>query len=455
MIFFSFTLLTLYLFFTLTVLNKIYKGNPVYLLLYIVCFLPFYTVFQLIIFKGFNSVILIDLIRFSKDFVLITSFVIYLVGKPELFLKRKFKLSFLDKLIISFLFIVIIYVFLPLGESLIISKVIYAKNILLIGIVYFFGRNTNFNYENWNSVLKIIIGLIFLSFFISSFENIFNSHLHSLLEYSRYKLIFYDIEPQGNYGLSWTFENQNTNPRYASFFTDPLEFSSSLILFLVISFWFLINSKLITNKFFYLLLILVIAFSFFYASSRASIFSAILVSILALYISKNYKFLVISCILIFLIFFYLYFFSKEETKYLIQDTLSFQNASSLGHLVEWIEGLLSIYQNPFGLGLAMSGNSSVVDQSIKISGENQFLIYGVQMGIISLLLYLLILIKSITNSITLYLKSSNVKAKSIGFITGLTKFGLLIPLLTANAELYLFVALFSWYLVGQVEKLRN
>ena len=172
MIFFSFTLLTLYLFFTLTVLNKIYKGSPVYLLLYIVCFLPFYTVFQLIIFKGFNSVILIDLIRFSKDFVLITSFIIYLVGKPELFLERKFKLSFLDKLIISFLFIVIIYVFLPLGESLIISKVIYAKNILLIGIVYFFGRNTNLNYENWNSVLKIIIGLIFLSFFISSFENI-------------------------------------------------------------------------------------------------------------------------------------------------------------------------------------------------------------------------------------------------------------------------------------------
>jgi hypothetical protein len=116
---------------------------------------------------------------------------------------------------------------------------------------------------------------------------------------------------------------------------------------------------------------------------------------------------------------------------------------------------LSIYENPFGIGLAMSGNASGVDQSIKIGGENQFLIYGVQMGFVSIILYLLILIKSIWNSLGLYIKSSNSNIKSIGFIAGLTKFGLLIPLFTANAELYLFVALFSWYLVGQVEKLNN
>jgi hypothetical protein len=103
----------------------------------------------------------------------------------------------------------------------------------------------------------------------------------------------------------------------------------------------------------------------------------------------------------------------------------------------------------------MSGNASGVDQSIKIGGENQFLIYGVQMGFVSIILYLLILIKSIWNSLGLYIKSSNSNIKSIGFIAGLTKFGLLIPLFTANAELYLFVALFSWYLVGQVEKLNN
>ena len=154
-------------------------------------------------------------------------------------------------------------------------------------------------------------------------------------------------------------------------------------------------------------------------------------------------------------FVYVYNFSDEELRFFIQDTLTFQNTSSLGHLVEWIEGIISIYENPFGVGLAMSGNASGVDQSIKIGGENQFLIYGVQMGIVSLVLYLLILIKAIYNSARLYLKSVDHNHKSIGFITSLTKFGLLIPLFTANAELYLFVALFSWYLVGQSERLYN
>ncbi len=455
MIFLASFLLFFYVAFTLIVLDKIYKGNSAYLLLYIVSFLPFYTIFQVIVFNAFENIFIVNLIKYSKDFVLLSSFLIYVIGDSKSFFKREFTISFLDKLVLGFLIIVLFYIFIPLGESTFLSKLVYAKNIFLIPIVYFFGRNTNLNFENWNSILNITIGLILLAFIISSFEKIFGIHIHSILEYSKYNLIFYDIEPQGNYGLSWTFENQNANPRFASFFSDPLEYSASLILFLVISIWHFINSKILNNKILYLLLIFVVIVSFFYAKSRASIVSAVMVLTLALYISKYYRTMIIGSLLIVSFFLYLYFFSIEETKYLIQDTLSFQNASSLGHLVEWIEGLLSIYENPFGIGLAMSGNASGVDQAIKISGENQFLIYGVQMGFLSLVLYLTIILKSIWNSLSLFLKNSNPNIKSVGFIAGLTKFGLLIPLFTANAELYLFVALFSWYLVGQAEKLYN
>ncbi|MFL2665780.1 MAG: hypothetical protein ACJ0NM_00110 [Flavobacteriaceae bacterium] len=436
-------------------LDKIYKGNPVYLLLYIVCFLPFYTIFQVIIFNAFENIFIISLIKYSKDFVLLSSFILYIIGTRESFFNRGFKFSILDKLIISFLCIVLFYLFLPLGEATFISKVIYSKNIFLIGIVYFFGRNTDFKTYNWNRILKILIGLAIFSFLVALSEKTLENHLHSYLGFSEYNLIVNDIDPQGNYGLNWSFESQSTSPRYAAFFADPLEFSASLILFFTVSIWFLLHSKFRDNKFYYLLLVLIITGSFLLAISRASIFSAILVLILALYISKNYKTIISGSVFILLIFIYLYFFSEEETRYLLEDTLSFQNTSSLGHLVEWIEGLLSIYENPFGIGLAMSGNASGVDQSIKIGGENQFLIYGVQMGVISVLLYIIILFKSIWNSIRVYIKSSSLSKKSIGFITGLTKFGLLIPLFTANAELYLFVALFSWYLVGQVESLYN
>jgi hypothetical protein len=184
-------------------------------------------------------------------------------------------------------------------------------------------------------------------------------------------------------------------------------------------------------------------------------FSAVLALVFGLYLSKNYKIILSSLLIVTVGFLYVYFFSSDDLRYLIQDTITFQNTSSLGHLIEWIEGLISIYENPFGVGLAMSGNASGVDQSIKIGGENQFLIYGVQMGVISMVIYFLILIKSIYNSSKLYLNSNNINHKSVGFITALTKFGLLIPLFTANAELYLFVAFFSWYLVGQSERLYN
>jgi hypothetical protein len=294
-----------------------------------------------------------------------------------------------------------------------------------------------------------------LSFIIALLETVAGTHLHSFLGYSNYNLVVNDIDPQGNYGLNWSFESQGAKPRYASFFADPLEFSASLLLFFSLALWLFIHSNYKQNKLLFFSLISVIIFSFLFAFSRASMFSGILVLIFGLYLSRNYKIIFSIFFIASLGFLYLYYFSDEELRFFIQDTLTFQNTSSLGHLVEWIEGIISIYENPFGVGLAMSGNASGVDQSIKIGGENQFLIYGVQMGIISLVLYLLILIKAIYNSSRLYLKSIDYSHKSIGFITSLTKFGLLIPLFTANAELYLFVAFFSWYLVGQSERLYN
>ena len=74
----------------------------------------------------------------------------------------------------------------------------------------------------------------------------------------------------------------------------------------------------------------------------------------------------------------------------------------------------------------MSGNAGGVDQSIKIGGENQFLIFGVQMGILTMILYMLILFKVISNSINTYRISKNNIIKHISFIVSCTKFGLLI-----------------------------
>ena len=446
-------LIVLYFFFTGFVLKNTYQGKPLYMLLYIVCFLPFYTTFQIIVFNAFDNVLLVNLIKYSKDFVFFTSFVLFILGTRKGLLDTEIKLSFLDKLIACFLLLTFTYLIIPLGEAAFLSKIIYSKNIFLIGIVYFFGRKTRFHSKNWNSILKIIIGLTALSFIVAFIENIMGIHLHSLIGYADYNMRINDIDPQGNFGLNWSFERQGANPRFASFFADPLEFSASLLLFFSASLWYYLHSKLRNNKIIYLGLMFVVSYSFLLAFSRGAILAAVLVLCFGLFISKNYKILFTGLSIVLIAFLYNLFFASEDTRYLIEDTLTFQNSSSLGHLLEWIQGLLSIYENPFGVGLAMSGNASGVDQSIKIGGENQFLIYGVQMGVIAVLLYLLIIVKSIVNSVITYKRNISDSHRSISFITACIKLGLIIPLFTANAELYLFVALFSWYLVGQVESI--
>ena len=190
--------------------------------------------------------------------------------------------------------------------------------------------------------------------------------------------------------------------------------------------------------------------AFFFSFSRGAIVACIGIILFGLLLNKNYKILLIILTFFILSISGLIYFGSDEIRYLIIDTLKFENTSSLGHLVEWIEGILSVLNNPLGIGLAMSGNASGVDQAIKVGGENQFLIFGVQMGVLSIILYSLILFYIIKRSSKVYSLSSNLD-KHLSFIVASTKFGLLLPLLTANAELYLFVSLTTWFFAGYVE----
>lgn len=459
MIFFVSIFFIFYFSIVIFFIGKIYNGHRLYIPLYIICFLPFYTIVQLLAYKAFDNTFMVLFLRYSKDFILISSFILLVFGSKKIFIKKNFSFSFLDKLICLFLFIVLLYLLLPVGEAYFLSKLVYAKNIFLFGIVYFFGRNLKISPINWNQILKITSVLIFILFLVALIESLLGAHIHSFLGYAKYNLDMNNIEPTGNYGLSWSFESQGARPRFASLFSDPLEFAASLIFLQSVVLYNLIHSRLRITKLYHLLLLFIVFTSFVFAGTRASFLAFFLVLLISLLMSKNFKTLIVGVFLVCSFFFYLYFFSNEELRFLVQDTISFRNASSLGHLVEWVQGLISMFENPFGVGLGMSGNAYGIDQTIKIGGENQFLIYGIQMGILSLILYIMILFFGIKHAMLVYFQSKDFKKKSLAFIVSLTKIGLLVPLFTANAELYIFVSLFSWFLIGQSEtfyiKLKN
>ena len=432
------------------VLKKIFEGDTYYLLLYILFTLPFYSTLQLVIFKGFNVIPLVNLLKYSKDFVFFTGFFILIFGKKESFIEREWQLTLLDKLFLGFMTLTLIYTLIPLGSASLLSKMIYAKNIFLMGIIYFLGRHTNIDEQRWRFIVKFIICLIVGSFLLALLEIISGVHLQSILDYGRFNSIMYDVSPTGNYGLSWTFERQGSLPRFAAFFSNPLDFAASLLLFFSVGLNLLLHSKYNSNRLAYLGLLLLVIFSFFFSYSRGAIIASVILVFLTLFLEKKYFLLRIALGLVVLLVTYI-FFSSYELDYFVLDTFNFQNTSSLGHLLEWLEGIESILLHPMGIGLAMSGNGNGVEQALKISGENQFLIYGVQMGFLGLFIYISMLFKAIKDSLKVFKDSSKQHIRSISYVAAATKIGLLIPLFTANAELYLFVAFLSWFLIGSIE----
>ena len=435
------------LIFTKSFVN-ISRGNFEYLLYYICLALPFYATLQAQVFEIFNNELLVNLIKLSKDFIFFYALLIFILGKNEYIVNRTFTFSNLDKLFLSFVILIILYTIIPLGEADLISKIIYAKNILIIPLVYFMGRNLEFSDKVYMNLKNIFLGVIITSFVFVFFEFIFSTHFHSLINYSNYNSIVNEIDPQGNYGLSWSFESQGARPRYAAFFADPLELSASLLFLFSFIIFFFYKRVNLSNVLPFILIIFLLLMSF----SRGAIVACFGIVLFSLLINQKYRILFTMFSVLVILSLLTYFLGGEDLQYLIIDTLKFENTSSLGHLIEWIEGILSILENPLGIGLAMSGNAGGVDQSLKVGGENQFLIFGVQMGIIAIIIYSTILLTVIVRSLKLYLDTKDLKHKHISFVVACTKFGLILPLLTANAELYLFVSLISWLLAGYVEK---
>ena len=450
--FIAIILLFLYFFILSFIIKESIRKESIYPLLYIILFLPTYSFFQILIYDLSQNIFFVNLIKYSKDLSILFIFFIYLFGKKTSVFKINWKITRLDLLFISFSALIFFFMVSPVGEANLLEKIIYGKNLLLISLVYFLGRNINYSFLDLNFINKTLVILTSLSCLIALIEFSFNTHLHSTINYSSFYLDLYNINPTGNYGLSWTFERPGPIKRFGSFFADPLEFSSFLLLGLSIVLFKIHNSKISINRIYYFIFFVLIITGIYLSYSRSVIISVFLMFFINLILIKKYRLLLSLISISFLIGVGTYYYSSEETKYFILDTITFQNSSSLGHLVKWIQGILSITENPLGSGLGSSGNSLSVDDQISIGGENQFIIIGVQMGLLGLINYIGLIYYSIRNSYKLFNLEKDFQLKYLPFIVCCLKFSLIFPLMTSNAEIYTFLSLFGWFIVGLNER---
>jgi hypothetical protein len=426
--------------------KSILNGKWEYVIYFLLLYFPIYIVYLSVSYLSTESVFFVKSLQFFKDLIIIVSVILFFIFQKDIF-NYPFRFTMVDKLYLIFIFIVIFYLIFPIGEAALVNKIYYSKGIIIPSFLYLLGRNTRLDDQEVGLVFKIIFGVIFIGFFVNILEVIFDTHLQSVTGYADYNQVFNDVDPSGNFGLSWTFETQAVSKRFASIYSDPLELSSSVLMGFAAGLIFYLTTKRKDSLIYIFIMIFSIS-SLVLASSRASFASLFIMLFFIALAFRLYTLILIGLTMFISFVIFVLFFASEDFYFFVIDTLTFQNLSSVGHLIEWLAALEGMIANPLGVGLAMSGNSRSVTDILRIGGENQFLIYGVQLGWIGMIIYILLLISSIVYSIKVFKKSKNLMTSRIAFTGATVKIGLIMPLFTANAEMYLFVSWISWWMIG-------
>jgi hypothetical protein len=369
-------------------------------------------------------------------------------------ISQKPVLHLIDKLIIAFFVYTLLYAFVPIGSYSIMGKLMALKNLSFFCLLYFIGRFCDKDQVSINKLFSFIVIVLLVATIVVFGERMFNQHLHSYTGFSDYNFYFFNTDASGNYGLLWTFETESSAKRFGSIFSNPLEFASAIVLSLAIMFA-LISSKnntepnaiIQTNPNTLEKIGLIASFiCIVLALSRAAFISYFLVIYIYGWILGNKKIIHFFHIGAVIIVLYVFYILEGDLYDFIMNTLTFQNESSLGHVLEWLDGINAMATQPWGLGLGESGRVSMTNQN-NIGGENQFIIIGVQVGVIAMALYIYIYFKLIKTGLQ-QLKITAGKEWKIILAIVLIKVGMFIPMFTAYIDSYIYFSYFSWFLSG-------
>lgn len=336
--------------------KEVVNGNKQGILIFLIFGLSIYTTAMSVSFMlGLKS--LIPAFQFFKEIIVIAVFVI---GIFSLRVRPKFHV--LDHALFLFLIITGIYAILPIGEQGLINHFIALKSTSFFVIVYFAGRFINLRSVYINQYFSYIVMVTIAAEVVLVGEIGMNLHLQTFTSYADYSYYFFNFEPSGHFGLSWTFESEGVYKRFASFFANPLEHAAATLLVLAVILGLYTNGK---NQFkFNNLSVLALAATFLsilFAISRAPLAGYFLiVYVYALLIKRKSINYLVHAVLALAAVYLIYLFTRfkqNNTGFIevVINTVDFSNSSSVGHLLEWIQGVISMINHPFGIGLGTSG----------------------------------------------------------------------------------------------------
>lgn len=411
------------------------------ILLFLVFGLPIYTTTLSVCFL-YNFRNYIPILQSFKELIILV-----LLGYLIYNYRTRIKLHLIDKLVIAFFLYTLLYALLPVGQYGLIDKLLALKSLSFFVFVYFTGRLFDpkkiviSQYFYYICIVAIFAAALLL------YEVITYQHFQTFTGYADYNYYIYNQEPTGNYGLSWTFEIENGLKRFASFFATPLELSASTLLVLAVlaALYTRDNNKFKPDRLGIVVLLCNI-FAVIFSLSRASFVSYFLMIYVYAFLTRmKYLIWLIHGSFVIAVIYILFFINKDLQEFIVS-TLDFSNPSSLGHVLEWLDGIQAMISHPLGLGLGESGKiASALGQNV--GGENQLIIIGVQAGIIALILYITVYVLLIKNAYRLF-KSARGKERKVCLAVLLMRIGFIVPLMTSNFESYIYISYVSWFISG-------
>lgn len=427
--------------------REVWRGNTSGVLIFMIFGLSMYTTAMSVTFKlGLK-----DIIPFLQSFkeVLIISVLILNVAA----LKHRPRFHFIDYLIFSYLLYLVVYAILPIGEQGFVNRLMALKSISFYIVVYFTGRLIDPKKVYINKYFSYVILLTIGAAAVLLVEVAAQSPLQFNSGYFDYSYYFYNLDADGPFGLRVGFNSDTGYIRFASFFTSPLEHAGATLLALaVIAGLYTRDDNKISINSNGLIALVATLLSILFALSRAPLASYCIMIYVYSVITKR-KFIVNTIQTAFGLaaVYVVYLFIQFENQHsgimaVVLNTIDFSDPSSIGHLAQWAEGIAAIIEHPFGLGLGTSGRVAA-SISENIGGENQFIIIGVQAGLIALILYLLIFITFVKISLK-WLPLLKGKERKVCMTVLLIKIGFLISTLTSEIESSTYLSYMNWFLSG-------
>jgi hypothetical protein len=432
----------LYVSFFIATLRSLAANQVKGIMLFIIFGLPIYTIALSVTYLyGFT-----EWIPYLQAFKELT--ILLFLGYAFLNIQQQFQWQWMDKIMAGFAIYACLYIFLPIGSYGFTQKLLAFKSISFFPFIYFTGRLINFKKINLTEIFSFIGLLTIGAALVLAYELVTYTHLQTQTGYALYNQHFYNQDPTGNHGLSWTFEIESGIKRFASFFSTPLEFSAATLVATSALAALITNNKnqFRFNTFTQLVLLSTLA-SIFFALSRSSFVSyCIIIYMYAWVTNKKQLVKYIHWGIITVVLTISFFAIQNDLVEFAIDTITFSNASSIGHMLEWINGMEAISKQPLGMGLGESGRMSAFE-GLNTGGENQFIIIGVQLGLVGLGLYLAAYVLTIKHSIKT-IKTQTGKIRRLAIFVLLVKIGLFIPLFTAEVESYIYISYTTWFLTG-------